>query len=292
MISIKSVFIILLGTLQLSWAKDNVYRIKKSIPHTGETYLEVNISFAAGKLFIEPGNSKELFGADISFSEKEPQIDYSINSHTGILELSTADSRNKDEEEKNYKIDNLDELKKNVWRLRFSPDIPIRFHIEIGAAENRFDFGGLQIKELVLETGAAETHFDFSTPNPIVMNKLEISGGVSKIKGRHLLNANFKKFLFDGGVGDYDFYFTGTKLSRTARVDVQSGVASTRLILSPETAFKLNVSSSIFSTVDVEDAVEEDEDYWVSDNFSKGTPYLNISADAGIGSFKIKYAGH
>ncbi len=289
MISVKSLLIILLGTLQMGWAKDNVYQIKKTIPLKGETVLEVHISFAAGKLFIEPGTSKELFAADISFSEKEPLIDYSIRSDTGILDLSTTDSRNKDDEEKNYTIKNWDDIKKNVWHLRFSPDVPIRFHIEIGAAENRFDFGGLQIEELVIETGAAETHFDFSSPNPIVMNKLEINGGVSEIKGRHLLNARFKKFLFNGGVGDYDFYFTG-ELNHSARVDVESGVASTRLILSPEIAFKLNMSSSIFSTVDIEDAVEEDEDYWVSDNFKKGKPYLNISADAGVGSFKIEYS--
>ncbi len=291
MISVKSVLLIMLGTLQLVWAKDNVYQIKKTIPLQNETSLEVHITFAAGKLFIEPGEPTELFSSELTFSDQEPNIDYSINSNTGILELSTADTRNKDEEEKNYKINNWDDLKKNVWHLRFSREIPIRFHIEIGAAENTFDFGGLQIKELVIETGATETQFNFSKPNPIVMSKLEINAGVSKIKGRHLLNANFKKFLFEGGVGDYDFYFTG-KLKRTSRVDVESGVATTRLVLSPETAFKLNMSSSIFSSVDIENADEEDEDYWISDNFKKGNPYLNISADAGVGSFKIEYSRH
>ncbi len=291
MISTKSVLLIMLAALQLVWAKDNVYQIKRSIPLQNETSLEVHITFAAGKLYIEPGIPDELFGAELSFSEQEPGIDYSINSQTGILELSTSDSRNKDEEEKGYKVNNWDELKKNVWHLRFSPNIPIRFHIEIGAAENKFDFGGLQIEELVMETGATETQFNFSSPNPIVMNKLEINAGVSKIKGRHLLNANFRKFRFEGGVGDYDFYFTG-KLIRTSRVDVESGVATTRLILSPQTAFKLNMSSSIFSSVDIEEANEEDEDYWISDNFKKGNPYLNISADAGVGSFKIEYSRH
>lgn len=273
--------------LQTVWAKDNLNVLNKTIPLDGEKQLEVKISFGAGTLYLHPGKPDVLFKGELKFTEKEPTLDYSINGETGILEISTSGFDSKDKEDKTYNFKNFDDMKKNSWHLYFSPEIPIKFVIENGAASNRFDFGSLKISDLKISTGASETIINFSEPNPIVMNHFTIESGVSEIKGKNLLNANFRKFRFEGGVGDYDFYFTG-KLQRSPRIDIEIGVASANLYLNSDTPFKARISSSLLSSVDIDNAVEEEDDYWISDNYSRNKNFLNISADVGIGSFEIQ----
>ncbi len=273
--------------LQTLWAKDNLDILKKTIPLDGEKKLEVKISFGAGTLYLHPGKPGDLFKGELKFADKEPFLDYSINGETGILEISTSGFNSKDKEDKTYNFKNFDDMKKNSWHLYFSPEIPIKFVIENGAASNRFEFGSLKISDLKISTGASETIINFAEPNPIVMNHFTIESGVSEIKGKNLLNANFNKFRFEGGVGDYDFYFTG-KLQRSPRIDIEIGVASASLYLNPDTPFKARISSSLLSSVAIDNAVEEEDDYWVSDNYSRKKDFLNISADVGIGGFEIQ----
>ena len=178
-------------------------------------------------------------------------------------------------------------MKKNRWYLYFSPEIPIKFVIENGAASNRFEFGSLKISDLTISTGASETIINFAEPNPIVMNHFTIESGVSEIKGKNLLNANFRKFRFEGGVGNYDFYFTG-KLQRSPRIDIEIGVASANLYLNSHTPFKARINSSLLSSIHIDNAVEEEEDFWVSDNYRRDVNYLNISVDVGLGGFELQ----
>ena len=273
--------------LQTLWAKDNLNVLKKTIPLNNEKRLEVKISFGAGTLYLHPGNPDELFKGELKFTEQEPTLDYSINDRTGILEISTPGFMSKDKEDKTYNFNNLDDMKKNKWHLYFSPEIPIKFVIENGAASNKFEFGSLKISDLSISTGASETIINFSEPNPIVMKHFIIESGVSEIKGKNLLNANFNKFRFEGGVGDYDFYFTG-KLQRKPRIDIEIGVASANLYLDSDTPFKARINSSLLSSVDIDNAVEEEDDFWISDNYRRNENFLNISADVGIGSFEIQ----
>jgi len=286
----KNAYIILVifaALMQSAWAKDNINTLKKVITLDNEKQLDVKISFSAGKLYIHPGKPDEVLRCKLEFSEDEPSIDYSVNDDKGILEIGIPGFGEKDDEGTTYNFKDLDDLKKNKWHLYFSTKIPIKFVIENGAAENRFEFGGMKISEIELNTGASETYMNFSEPNPIDMRYFTIESGVSEINAKNLLNANFDKFRFDGGVGDFDFFFTG-KLKKSPRLDFDIGVAGARIVLDEDTPFKVRVSSSFLSSIDIEDADEEDDDYWVSDNYESGKHYLNMTADVGIGGFKIR----
>lgn len=282
-----TIALLILSAVHILVAKDRIDVLKKSIPLEKELALEVKISFAAGTLYLHEGKANTLFRGELNFTDLEPEIVYSVNEQKGILEITTPGFGDKDEEEKNYNFKDLNDLKQNSWHLYFSPEIPIRLSIENGAAKNVLDFGKLKIQEFDLSTGASETLMNFSEPNPIVMDRLNIQSGVSEIKGRNMLNANFKKFRFEGGVGDYDFYLDG-KLKQSPRMDIEIGVATARLIVNPDTPFKVRVNSSFLSSVRIGGADEVDDDYWVSDNYRKNAPYLNISADVGMGGFKLK----
>lgn len=280
-----AIFIALVGLRFLS-ASDNPHTMKKQIFFENEKELKVTISFGAGKLYIRPAEKGTVFKGNFEFKKWEPSVKYSVYNGIGRLQINMPDmKKNKDEESSRFNLSDLDDLKQNTWELYFSPDIPIRFNIEMGASENNFDFAAMKIEELEIQAGASDMTMDFSKPNPIRMKKFSIEAGVSKILGRNLLNANFKKLAFKGGVGDYDFYLTGD-IVYNARVDIENGVSSTILYVDPKLAFRADVDKSFLSSVRVEGA-ERDENTYFSDNYNQKNKHLDIFAETGVGSFKI-----
>ncbi len=267
-------------------ARDNATVLKRNIRLTDQKRLEVSLSFGAGTLYIKPGKKDELFRANLTFTRNEPTIDYSVAEGVAYLEINGAEEGKKDNEDKTFNISNFGDIKRNQWELYFSPDIPIKFKIETGASKNVLDFGGLRISKMEVSTGASETNIDFSKPNPIEMRRFTLEAGVSKVIIEQMLNANFHSFKFEGGVGSYKFYLSGP-LKKTTNMNFEAGVSSTKLIVDPGIAFRAEVDRSFMSSVRVEEAVEEDDDIYVSDNFSINKPYLDIYAETGIGSFKI-----
>lgn len=282
-ISLILIFVFLSGVSTCIRAEDKTNRLRRKIILKDEKKIEVKISFGVGVLHISPGKDNELFNGELNFMEEEPEIEYSVYNGKGRLKILSADFNENGNNRVN--ISSLDEIKKNVWHLKFSPEIPISFHIEMGAAENYFEFGSMQISYLNINSGASDTDINFSKPNPIIMESLIIDAGVSKITGRNFLNANFKEFKFDGGVGDYEFEFKG-KLNQSADINIEMGAAATKLIIDPEVAFKLHVDSSFLCSVNVEGA-QKDDDIYISNNYYEKTNRLNITADTGVGSFKI-----
>jgi len=267
-------------------ARDNTTVLKRKIQLTNQKELEVKISFGAGTLYIRPGKKDELFRANLTFTKNEPTIDYSLAEGVAYIEINGPEDIKKNEDDRSFNISNLDDIKRNRWELYFSPKIPIKFKIETGASKNVLDFGGLQISKMEVSTGASETNINFSKPNPIEMRRFTLEAGVSKVVINQMLNANFHNFKFEGGVGSYKFYLSGP-LKKTANMNFEAGVSSTKLIIDPGVAFRAEIDRSFMSSVRVEEAVEEDDDIYVSDNFSLNKPYLDIYAETGIGSFRI-----
>lgn len=287
---IKNLIIILVlsaGFMQPLFSRDNPNKMKKHIALDNEEELEVKISFGAGKLVIRPAEKGTLFKGIFKFKKWEPSVDYSVFGETGRLRINMPDmKKKKDDEDTHINISDWDDLKENTWELSFSPEIPISFNIEMGASENDFDFGSMKTERLSIQTGASDMVLNFSKPNRIRMKNFKIEAGVSKIIGRNLLNANFKEFTFDGGVGDYEFFIDGD-LTYNARLDIDSGVSSTILTIDPKMAFKAEIDKSFLSSVRVDGAEEEEDDIYFSHNYGRNKKRLDIFAETGVGYLKI-----
>ncbi len=286
---IKNLIIILVlaaGFQQHLFCRDNPNKMKKHIALDNEKELEVKISFGAGRLIIRPAEEGTLFKGIFKYNKWEPSVDYSVFNETGRLHINMPDmKRKKDDEDTHIHISDWDDLKQNTWELNFSSEIPITFKIEMGASENDFDFGSMKIDNLEIQTGASDMVLNFSKPNPIKMRNFTIEAGVSKIIGRNLMNANFREFTFNGGVGDYEFFMNG-ELVYDARLDIDSGVSSTMLTIDPKMAFKAEIDKSFLSSVRV-DGTEKEDDTYFSYNYSKNKKRLDIFAETGIGYLKI-----
>ncbi|MGD9486590.1 MAG: toast rack family protein [Calditrichaceae bacterium] len=277
------IFFLIAFTISVS-AGDNKSTLTRKINISNEEMIEVNIEFGVGILKISPGNPEELFFGKLKFDTNEPSVDYSVYKNIGRLSVS-SDGGKKKEEDNRTQIKTLSDIKRNVWDLKFSPQIPIRFDIELGAAENKLELGSLKISKLSIECGASSTYINFSEPNPVVMETFEIEAGVSKLHCNNLLNSNFKIFRFEGGVGDYEFDVVG-EAGRDAEMYFEVGAASTKINIDKRAGFKIRIDDSFLSSVSVENAKKIDEVY-ISNNYQDAEYILDIKVDTGVGSFKV-----
>jgi hypothetical protein len=261
--------------------------LKRVILQNGEKEIELKIIFGAGAINILPAGGDTLLSSVMYFVEQEdePEITYSILGKTGYLSLSSPGSSEKDVHEVNTNIDSFEDLKKNVWTIRVSQMLPIKMSIVIGAANSDFNFGHMKLSNLNIECGASDTKIDFPEENPIKMDLLSIKAGVSKIHGYNFLNANFREFVFNGGVGIYTFDM-GNKIKKNADIELNLGGASAVVRLNKETPFVVKVSDSFLSSVRVENASKRGS-FYRSNNYKENENYLNIETNIGIGNFEL-----
>ncbi len=285
-----TLIIVFIGLSANLGASDKVSKnkIKRVILLKDEQSLNVKVVFGAGTINILPAGGDTLLEALMYYfdSDAEPEINYYIQGDKGYLEISSSPSNNsKDKEDTNININSFDELKKNVWNIRVSQKVVIKMQVEMGAAKSDFDFGKMKLSGLTIECGASDSRINFSEENPIEMKKLTLKAGVSKIRGKNFLNANFKKFVFNGGVGIYHFNMGG-ELRQKADIDMNLGGASATIELNEQTPFILKVDDSFLSSVRVENAEKKGGRY-KSYNYKKDSPFLNINTDIGIGTFEL-----
>lgn len=192
--------------------------VKESIavtdPQSDETRL--SLSFGAGDLKLSPG-ATNLVNGTVTYNVKDLKPE--------VIE---------DGAEITIKQGNFEGLPpfdgmKNEWDLQLG-DSPMDLVIEAGAYTGDFELGGLALKNLTVNDGAAEVSLSFSEPNLVEMDEFTYTTGASDVTLEGLANANFERFIFNSGAGDYTLDFSG-ELQRDATVSIDSGLSELRLVI-------------------------------------------------------------
>ena len=189
-------------------------KITVADPKSDETRL--SLSFGAGELKLSSGADGLVEGTALyNVKEMKPEV---IKDGTNI-------------EIKQGNFDGIPPFNgmKNQWDLKLG-SAPMDLTIDAGAYEGSMELGGLSLKSLTVKDGAASVNLSFSEPNLIEMSALAYSTGASEVKLSGLGNANFRKFDFDGGAGNYTLDFSG-ELQRDASVKVDTGLSDLTLII-------------------------------------------------------------
>lgn len=118
---------------------------------------------------------------------------------------------------------------KNEWDLQLGSS-PMELEISAGAYDGDFELGGLALTNLTINDGAADVSLSFSELNLAEMSEFNYSTGASDVRMEGLANANFERFIFNGGAGDYTLDFSGD-LQRDATVSVDCGLSDLTLII-------------------------------------------------------------
>jgi hypothetical protein len=261
--------------------------MKRVVLLKNEQQINLKIIFGAGQINILPADGDTILSAVMYYDKQksEPEIDYSVQGDKGYLSITSSSKNEKDEEDINTNINSFEDLKKNIWTIRLSQKVIIKMQIIMGAANSNFDFGRMKLSDLTIECGASDSKINFPEENPVKMGLLSIKAGVSKIHGYNFLNANFKRFVFEGGVGIYQFNM-GDRIKQNADIELNLGGASAVLMLNDKTPFVLKVNDSFLSSIRVENASKRGS-FYKSYNYRENDNYLNIDANIGIGNFEL-----
>lgn len=132
---------------------------------------------------------------------------------------------------------------KNEWDLQLGSS-PMELEISAGAYEGDFELGGLALTNLTINDGAADVSLSFSELNLAEMSEFNYSTGASDVRMEGLANANFERFIFNGGAGNYTLDFSGD-LQRDATVSVDCGLSDLTLIIPQGVNVVITIDSAL-----------------------------------------------
>jgi hypothetical protein len=262
----------------------------KEIGRTTEKEIKVVLSSSFGNISIGRGEPGKIAVIESRGAADEPpriMVDYTVRNRIGYLEIELG----QDENEKSGKKGGIHvgNISRGTWDLHFSDALPISFDVELGVGRGTFDMTGLQVKDFNLSTGASEVEMSFDEENPLEIESMNIESGMSRFDGHNLLNARFKHFRFQGGVGSYSLDFGGS-LKTEVGVDIEVGLGFATLVLPKNVGARVVYAKNWVSRLDCDSDFESgEENEYITSNFYRVPGKMNITLDSGLGSIKIRH---
>jgi len=136
----------------------------------GAKNVDVDLNMPAGNLTVA-GGSGRLMDADFRYDRREdkPHVDYSVAGDHGQLHVDDDDRGN----HTHWGTDDSD------WSLRVANNVPISFHVEMGAGQSNLRLNGVQVKDLDVHMGAGQLDLDLTGPRTTNLTGT-IEGGVGQ----------------------------------------------------------------------------------------------------------------
>jgi N-terminal domain of toast_rack, DUF2154/Cell wall-active antibiotics response 4TMS YvqF len=231
---------------------------------------DVKIEMGAGKLTLA-GGANGLAEGEIRYNvaEWKPTITNTGSSLTIAQGDSNVDG---------FPGDNVI----NDWDLKLG-DAPMNLTVHAGAYNGLINLSGVPLQNLTINDGASSSEVTFDTLNPEEMDSFEYNSGASSVTLLGLANANFSKMDFNGGAGDYTLDFGGT-LQRDAKVTVDGGVGSIKIIVPQGFNAKVSVDTGI-GNVDADSDFSQSGDTYT---LTGSGPTLTIVVKMGVGSLELE----
>jgi hypothetical protein len=248
--------------------------VREEIPLSGAESATVDVLFAAGELEIDAGNSDQLFSGHFRYNVQQwkPKVSYQDN--ILIIEQGGVDG--------DWGIPTGNT--RNEWELEFSPDIPLKMNLDVGAGDGRLDFTGLQLTELDLEMGAGNFDVHFDEPNPVEMGDFSLDTGAARLDVRGIGNASPEQVTVNGGVGDITLDFTGD-WSGSADVNITAGVGAVTLRLPDDIGVQVETEGGLTNVES--DGFQRQGESYVNDALGNAEVELTIRVTTGIGNLRL-----
>lgn len=284
MLRIKGKFIVVTAAVLVAMAplladeiKDEDFKV--DLADESEVYVEFD--FSIGNLDIRPGSSEIVAHFIGEYDERDFKYDFDYNKREGFGDLIFEVSG------RNHGFREMDGSD-NYWRIELGSGVPMDLNIDIGAADCRFDLGGVRLKGLDLNIGAADADIRFSERNPEALSKITVDAGASSLVMTELANSNFRFLEFDGGVGSYEIDFDG-QFDFEAEALISVGLGSLDIFIPGNVGVRLSADDGFFSSVDFprREFREISDGMWESKNWDEAAGHLELDLEVGMGSIDI-----
>ncbi len=244
----------------------------------GETALNVDVTYAAGRFQLRPAASGDLYRMDLRYDVDRyvPVRDYdpaTAELRVGLRSRGHDGSLHVRGNEKGGSLD-----------LALTPDVPLTLRIRMGAAQADAEFGGLAISNLRFQTGASQSEVRFSRPNPVACDELRFEVGAADFHAIGLGNANCRRMSFDGGVGAVTLDFSGD-WRNSADATVHVAIGSVKLMLPRDVGVAITLDRFLASFDRA--GFTKRGDVYYSDNFATAQRRLNLRVEAAFGGIDV-----
>lgn len=250
-----------------------------SFPPDDVELLIINADLGGGIFKIVPKEMDEILKGSIEYdpSSVEVYTEYEKEGYIGYIEIGNDLHRI-------HSIDTDD----NIWDIALSTRYRIELTADLGACESDFDLGGIPVTYVDMDIGAADAILTFSKPNPEIAEVITIDVGAAKFAVENLGNANFNRFVFDGGVGKFELDFSG-EYKRKCRAKISIGLGKAIIYLPRDLPVRIDAEDSFLSSVDFKgiDPREIEDGYYESSDFRSSDYGLELDIEVGFGSVDI-----
>jgi hypothetical protein len=164
---------------------------------------------------------------------------------------------------------------------------PYALTLDGGANDIRCDLGGLPLTALSGQFGAGRIRIDASSPNPVAMERLDISTGATDLTISNLANFNASEITIDGGAASFHLNFGG-QLQRDCHARISTGVASLTVTIPRGIAARIKANTALGSIQIGDGFITRSGGYWTEAALQEGTPVLYLEANASLGSVKVR----
>lgn len=261
------------------WAQEpNFVSYEGDEAFLGDQTLEARIEMNVGKLEIQEGDAAELYDLEVHYDSNafEPKVEFERRDEVAHLDFKLQG--------RNRSVRRID---KTRLSLRLNPQVKLRLTTETGVAESEIDLTGLQLESMQLRAGVGETKLAMLSPNPADCGEIRIANGVGALEATGLGNFNFRRLVFEGGVGGAQLDFSGA-WEQTGEVRVQVGVGGMQLRFPRDLGVELEATQSIFSSINTSE-FESREGALVSKNFDQAGRKIKVVIQGGIGGVDIDW---
>ena len=209
--------------LAFSWTgvrAQEAFDENRAVPLQGATSAQVDLDMRFGRLIVNPATSAVatpaaipaaspgagsdvLLNARFRFSNEDwrPEVDYSVDSATGSLDVSQSGSEDID-------IDDIDDVTEgdigNRWDLEFNRDVPLDLDIDATAGDVQVNAGGLTIDRLDIDVEAGRAELDLTGEWVQAPEKIKVESTSGQVVLRLPRDIGVRVDADAGVVGDID----------------------------------------------------------------------------------------
>jgi hypothetical protein len=241
----------------------------------GESALDVQVRYGAGRFSIQPATADLLYRLNLRYDEGalEPVAEFDGRN----LELGV------DGNGRNFRVGRQEG---GAMDVELAADVPMELEIDFGAGTADIDLGGLALTSLSIRTGASETLLDVSRPNPVTLERAELQVGAAEFTARRLGNLNARVIEVNAGVGDVTIDLTG-QWRQDGVVRVQMGLGSLELRLPEGVGVKLE-RETLLTSIDTQGLVKRGDAYYSVD-WERAERRITVQVEAAFGSIDVRW---
>ena len=195
------------------------------IPGDVERVLEVVLRFEEGSFEIVPGLPGEAIHLEAEYDEGA----YRLTPHyrSGLAEgdrFELVFERSASLAGLRQLVHRKEDLQDNHIRVYLPPGVPMRLDIKMAKGDAQFDFSGLSLVSLALDTRMGSTQVDIDRQNPVAMEMVDIRAQMGEMRFYGVGFAAPAAVRFKGRMGGYLIDFDGEGQSEVdARFEITMG---------------------------------------------------------------------